>query len=56
MVADEDIEDPNLQISLTNALKIDEDFEVGEEVTDEVKLADFGRRAILNLRQNLVIV
>ncbi|HPF51100.1 MAG TPA: transcription termination factor NusA [Draconibacterium sp.] len=53
VVADEDIEDPNLQISLTNALKIDEDFEVGEEVTDEVKLADFGRRAILNLRQNL---
>jgi len=53
VVADEDIEDLNLQISLTNAHKIDEDFEVGEEVTDEVKLADFGRRAILNLRQNL---
>jgi N utilization substance protein A len=34
-------------------LKIDGDYEVGEEVTDEVKLADFGRRAILNLRQNL---
>ncbi len=53
VVADDEIEDPNLQITLTNALKIDEDFEVGEEVTDEVKLADFGRRAILNLRQNL---
>ena len=36
-----------------NGKKIDEDYEVGEEVTDEVKLIDFGRRAILNLRQNL---
>lgn len=53
VVADEDIEDPNLQITLSDALKIDEDFEEGEEVTDEVKLIDFGRRAILNLRQNL---
>ena len=53
VVADEDLEDPYLQISLTDAHKIDEDFEEGEEVTDEVKLADFGRRAILNLRQNL---
>ncbi len=53
VVADDEIEDPNLQITLTDALKIDDDYEVGEEVTDEVKLADFGRRAILNLRQNL---
>ncbi len=53
VVADDELEDPNLQITLTNALKIDDDYEVGEEVTDEVKLADFGRRAILNLRQNL---
>ncbi|MDX8341448.1 transcription termination factor NusA [Draconibacterium sp. IB214405] len=53
VVADDEIEDPNLQITLSNALKIDDDYEVGEEVTDEVKLADFGRRAILNLRQNL---
>ena len=53
VVADEDLEDPYLQISLTDAHKIDEDFEEGEEVTDEVKLIDFGRRAILNLRQNL---
>ena len=53
VVADEEIEDPNLQITLSDALKIDDDYEVGEEVTDEVKLADFGRRAILNLRQNL---
>lgn len=53
VVEDGELEDPNLQITLTNALKIDDDYEVGEEVTDEVKLADFGRRAILNLRQNL---
>ncbi|QIA07002.1 transcription termination factor NusA [Draconibacterium halophilum] len=53
VVADGEIEDPNVQITLSDALKIDDDYEVGEEVTDEVKLADFGRRAILNLRQNL---
>jgi transcription termination/antitermination protein NusA len=53
VVADEDIEDPNTQITLKDAKKIDEDYEIGEEVTDEVKLAQFGRRAILNLRQNL---
>jgi len=53
VVADKKFNDPNLQISLTEAQKIDEDFEVGEEVTDEVKMADFGRRAILSLRQNL---
>lgn len=53
VVEDAEISDPNTQITLTNAKKIDEDYEVGEEVTDEVKLKDFGRRAILNLRQNL---
>lgn len=53
VVEDEELEDPNLQISLSEAQKIDSDYEVGEEVTDEVKLIDFGRRAILNLRQNL---
>ena len=53
IVEDDEITDPNTQITLTAAKKIDEDYEVGEEVTDEVKLADFGRRAILNLRQNL---
>ena len=47
------LEDPNLQIALSEAKKIDADYEVGEDVTDEVKLADFGRRAILALRQNL---
>jgi N utilization substance protein A len=53
VVEDDELEDPNTQITLSDALKIDEDYEVGEEVTDEVKLKDFGRRAILNLRQNL---
>ncbi len=53
VVEDDELEDPNLQISLTDAKKIDDDYEVGEDVTDEVKLLDFGRRAILNLRQNL---
>ncbi|MBU8892634.1 MAG: transcription termination factor NusA [Bacteroidales bacterium] len=53
VVKNSDIEDENLQITLTEAKKIDDDYEVGEEVTDEVKLLDFGRRAILALRQNL---
>ncbi len=53
VVKDEDLEDDNLQISLSEAKKIDEDYELGEEVTDEVKFLDFGRRAILSLRQNL---
>jgi len=53
VVEDDQLEDANLQITLTEAKKIDSDYEVGEEVTDEVKLLDFGRRAILSLRQNL---
>lgn len=53
VVEDGEVEDNNLQISLSEAQKIDTDYEVGEEVTDEVKLASFGRRAILALRQNL---
>ncbi len=53
VVDDDEIEDENLQIPLSQAKKIDEDYEVGEEVTDEVKLEDFGRRSILSLRQHL---
>lgn len=53
IVKDSELEDGNTQISLSEAKKIDEDFEVGEEVTDEVFFEDFGRRAILNLRQTL---
>lgn len=53
VVADDELEDPVTQIILTEAKKIDDDYEVGEEVSDEVKPADFGRRSILALRQNL---
>ena len=53
VVADDELEDENLQLTLTEARKIDADCEVGEEVTDEVHFADFGRRAILDLRQTL---
>lgn len=53
VVPDGEVEDPNKEISLSAAQKIDEDYEVGEEVTDEVKLEDFGRRAVLSIRQNL---
>ncbi|MEC7654323.1 MAG: transcription termination factor NusA [Bacteroidota bacterium] len=48
------VEDDNIQISLDNALKIEDDFEVGEEVSEEIKLESFGRRSVLSLRQNLV--
>ena len=48
------VEDPNQQIELKDAQKIEPDFEVGEDVSEEVKLVDLGRRAILSLRQNLV--
>lgn len=53
VVADEDLVNPNMQISLSEAQKIDASYEVGEEVTDEVFFEKFGRRAILNLRQTL---
>jgi N utilization substance protein A len=53
VVPDNELEDPNLQISLTEAQKIDPDYEVGEEITDAVNFAGFGRRAVLNLRQAL---
>lgn len=53
IVEDDLIEDVNREITLTEAHKIDPDFELGEEVTDEVHLLDFGRRAVLNLRQTL---
>lgn len=53
VVEDDKLENPNMEIGLSEAHKIDEDFEVGEEVTDELHLEDFGRRTILNLRQTL---
>ena len=53
VVNDDELTNPNAEIALSEALKIDEDYEVGEEVTDEVSFVSFGRRAILNLRQAL---
>ncbi len=47
------VEDPSTQISLEEVSKIDDSYEIGEQFTEEVKLASFGRRGILNLRQNL---
>lgn len=47
------VSDPNLEVSLRDAQQVDADCTIGEEVTDEVHFADFGRRAILNLRQAL---
>ncbi len=54
VVADGEVEDDNQEISLTAAQKIEPDFEVGEDVSEEVKLIDLGRRSILALRQNLI--
>ena len=48
------VEDENEQIALSDALKIEDDFEVGEDVSEEIKLESFGRRSVLSLRQNLV--
>ncbi len=53
VVEDGAVENPNTEIALSDAKKIDEDYEVGEECSDEVRFQDFGRRAILNLRQSL---
>ena len=54
VVADDEVEDDNSEISLTEAQKIEPDYEVGEDVAEEVKLIQLGRRAILALRQNLI--
>ncbi|RPD95861.1 transcription termination/antitermination protein NusA [Aureibaculum marinum] len=54
VVNDGEVEEPNEEISLSDARKIEPDFEVGEDVSEEVKLEDLGRRAILALRQNLI--
>lgn len=53
VVADADLVDDNKEITLTEAKKIEEDYEVGEEVSERIDFAKFGRRAILNLRQTL---
>ena len=53
VVADGEVEDENKEIALSEAQKIEPDYEVGEEVSEEVNFQKFGRRAILNLRQTL---
>ena len=54
IVEDGMVEDPVTEIAYSEAIKIEPDFEVGEDLTETVKLGDFGRRAVLALRQNLV--
>ena len=53
VVEDGKVEDPNMEIEITEAKKIEPDFEVGEDVSEEVKLVDLGRRLVQSLRQNL---
>jgi len=53
VVADNEVTNPNAEISLSEAQKIDDDYEIGEDVSEKVNFADFGRRAILNLRQTM---
>lgn len=54
IVEDGSVEDPNKEIEYTAAIKVQPDFEVGEDFSEEVHLNDFGRRAVLAFRQNLV--
>ncbi len=54
IVDDGEVEDENMEIAYSDAIKIEPDFEIGEEVTEEFKFSDFGRRNVLSLRQNLV--
>ena len=54
IVDDNDVTDPNAQVPLSEAIKTEPDFEVGEELSEEIKLLDFGRREILAIRQNLI--
>jgi N utilization substance protein A len=54
IVPDGEVEDENIEIAYSQAIKIEPDFEVGEEVSEEIKFEDFGRRNILSLRQNLI--
>ena len=54
IVTDGEVEDINKEIAYSDAIKIEPDFEIGEEVSEPVKMEDFGRRAVLSLRQNLI--
>ena len=54
IVEDDALKDENLEIAYSDAVKIEPDFEVGEEVSEQIFLKDFGRRQVLALRQTLV--
>lgn len=54
IVDDGEVENENIEIAYSDAIKIEPDFEIGEEVTEEFKFEDFGRRNVLSLRQNLI--
>ncbi len=54
ILLDDDIEDDNLQVALEEVQKIDEDYEVGEDFSEEIKIEDLGRRNILSMRQTLM--
>ena len=54
IVDDGEVEDKNTEIAYSDAIKIEPDFEIGEEVTEEFRFSDFGRRNVLSLRQNLI--
>lgn len=54
IVADDELEDETTEVAYSEAVKIEPDFEIGEELSEEIKLKDFGRRDILAIRQNLV--
>jgi transcription termination/antitermination protein NusA len=54
IVEDCEVEDPQLQIGITAAKKLEEDYEVGEEATELLSIEDFGRRAIMSARQTLI--
>jgi N utilization substance protein A len=54
IIDDNDVVDPNAQVALSEAMRTEPDFEVGEELSEEIKLLDFGRRDILAIRQNLI--
>ncbi len=54
IVEDGQVEDPNTQVEYSEAIKIEPDFEVGEEVSEKVRFSEFGRRAVLAARQNLM--
>jgi len=54
IVEDGEVEDNNTQIAYSEAIKLEPDFEIGEEASEELKMSDFGRREILNIRQTLV--